>query len=360
MTRWQPCGHAAGWAICQLAETSSGGWRQYGTGARHEAHADGLRLLNSLSRIAYSCAGGSVVRDTVLSGPLSPLEHLPDAAVLRTARSGYHASPMRPALASLAAAFLAAGSAAFAQPAKSVFLEDLTWPEVREATKAGRTTIIIPVGGTEQSGPHLALGKHNVRARILAARIAESLGNALVAPVVAYVPEGHASPPTGHMRFPGTITVPESVFEQTLESAGRGFRMHGFHDVVLLGDHGGYQKSLKKVAEALNREWTKTKVRAHAIDEYYRAASVDFPQLLRGKGFATAEIGEHAGAADTSLALAADPALVRVDRMKAPNMGKADGVEGDPRRASAELGKEGLDLIVARTVEAIRKATARR
>ena len=268
---------------------------------------------------------------------------------------------MRHLLASFAAAaLLATAGGAIAEPAKSVFLEDLTWTEVREATKTGRTTIIVPIGGTEQSGPHVALGKHNVRARLLAGRIAESLGNALVAPVIAYVPEGQASPPTGHMRFPGTITVPESVFEQTLESAGRGFRMHGFRDVIFLGDHGGYQKSMKKAADALNREWAKTTVRAHAIDEYYRAASVDFAQILRGKGFTPAEIGEHAGAADTSLTMATDPALVRVERMKAPNMGKADGVEGDPRRSSAELGREGLDLIVGRTVEAIRKATARR
>jgi len=267
---------------------------------------------------------------------------------------------MRPPLAALAAfIFLAAGLSAFAQP-KSVYLEDLTWTEVREATKAGRTTIIVPVGGTEQSGPHIAVGKHNVRARVLAGRIAQGLGNALVAPVIAYVPEGPATSPSGHMRFPGTITVPESTFEQTLESAGRGFRMHGFHDIVFIGDHGGYQKSLKKAADTLNHEWATTSIRAHAIEEYYHAATAEFDETLASKGFTKAEIGGHAGTADTSLTLAIDPSLVRVDRMKAPNMGKADGVDGDPRKSSAELGRAGADLIVARTVDAIRKATARR
>ena len=268
---------------------------------------------------------------------------------------------MRPALAALFAfAAILTSLPATAQPSKSVFLEDLTWTEVREATKTGRTTIIVPIGGTEQSGPHIALGKHNVRVRLLAGRIAEALGNALVAPVVAYVPEGQAAPPTGHMRFPGTITIPEGVFEQTLESAGRGFRIHGFKDVVFIGDHGGYQKSMKKAADTLNREWAATSIRAHALDDYYKAASIEFDETLKAKGYTQAEIGNHAGAADTSLALATDPALVRADRMKAPSMGKADGVEGDPRRASAELGRAGLDLIVARSVEAIRKATARR
>ncbi|MBV8634488.1 MAG: creatininase family protein, partial [Burkholderiaceae bacterium] len=127
---------------------------------------------------------------------------------------------------------------AAAQPA-SVFLEDLTWTELKQQVAAGKTTILIPIGGTEQSGPYMALGKHNVRARMLAQRIAEKLGNALVAPVIAYVPEGTVNPPTAHMRFPGTITVSDEVFEKTLESAARSFKLHGFRDVVFLGDHGG-------------------------------------------------------------------------------------------------------------------------
>jgi creatinine amidohydrolase/Fe(II)-dependent formamide hydrolase-like protein len=260
----------------------------------------------------------------------------------------------------LLAILLGFASAAFAQPSKSVYLEELTWTEVRDAVKAGRTTIIVPIGGTEQNGPHMALGKHNVRAKLLAGRIAEVLGNALVAPVVAYVPEGSATTPSGHMRFPGTITTPEAAFEQTLESAARGFRMHGFRDVVFLADHGGYQKSLHKAVDALNREWAKTTVRAHVIDEYYRAATVDFGEALKAKGLTAAEIGIHAGVGDTSLAMATDPALVRTERLKGPAMGKTDGVEGDPRKATAELGRQGLDLTVAKTVEAIRKATARR
>ena len=265
---------------------------------------------------------------------------------------------MRLRLAALLACLCACVAAA--QPSKAVFLEELTWTEVRDAVKAGRTTILVPIGGTEQSGPYIALGKHNARAKLLAGRIAETLGNAVVAPVVAYVPEGSIHPPTGHMRFPGTITVPETVFEQTLESAARGFRLHGFRDVVFLGDHGDYQKSLRKAADALNREWAGTSVRAHAIDEYYRAATVEFGAALRAKGFTEAEIGIHAGVADTSLTLATDPAMVRTGRMAAPTMGKADGVAGDARKSTAELGRQGLDLIVAKSVEAIRKATARR
>jgi len=253
-----------------------------------------------------------------------------------------------------------APASALAQGAASVFLDDLTWTEVRDATRAGKTTVIIPIGGTEQNGPHMVLGKHNARVKLLAGRIAAALGNALVAPVLAYAPEGQSSPPTAHMRFPGTITIPDGVLGEILESTGRGFRLHGFKDVVFIGDHGGYQKVMAKSAASLNREWSKTSVRAHAIEEYYTAAGNDFPQYLKGKGFGAEEIGTHAGLADTSLALAVDPSLVRAELLKAPARAKSDGVYGDPARASAELGKAGLDLIVERTVTAIRKATAAR
>ncbi len=260
----------------------------------------------------------------------------------------------------LAAVLVVAAAHAAAQAPTSVFLEDLTWTEVREATGAGRTMVIVPIGGTEQSGPHMALGKHNVRVKALAEKIAATLGNALVAPVLAYVPEGKTYPPTSHMRFPGTITIPDDTFEATLQSVARGFRLHGFKDVVFIGDHGGYQKAMQRAAAALNREWASTSVRAHAIEEYYQAAAVEFPKLLREKGFKDDEIGTHAGVADTSLMLAIDPALVRADRLQAAGNSKLDGVSGNPRRSSAELGKLGVDLIVNRSVESIRKAATRK
>ena len=116
---------------------------------------------------------------------------------------------------------LVAAPAARAQPPATVFLEELTWTEIRDLQHAGKTTIIIPIGGTEQSGPQMALGKHNVRAKALAEKIARVLSNALVAPVIAYVPEGSITPPTQHMRFPGTISVPDEVFEKLLGYAAR-------------------------------------------------------------------------------------------------------------------------------------------
>jgi creatinine amidohydrolase len=248
-----------------------------------------------------------------------------------------------------------------AQAPDTVLLDELTWTEVRHLIKAGKTTILVPLGGTEQNGPHLALGKHNARVRVLSERIARRLGDALVAPVLAYVPEGGLNPPTGHMRFPGTITVPGDTFEKVIESAARSFRLHGFRDIVFLGDSGSTQAGQRAVASRLAREWKDSPVRVHAGEEYYRAAEIEFPRLLRDRGFRESEVGKHAGLADTSLTLAVDPRLVRMDRLK-PDGGpeQFDGVDGDPRKSTAALGQVGTDAIVARTVDAIKKAVARR
>jgi creatinine amidohydrolase len=241
----------------------------------------------------------------------------------------------------------------------SVMLEELTWTEVRDAIASGRSIAIIPIGGTEQNGPHMALGKHNARARLLAQRIADALGNALVAPVIAYVPEGSIDPPAGHMKYPGTISIPPAVFAGLVEAAARSLRRAGFSDIVLVGDHGGYQSELKAVAARLNREWSGSPQRAHAIAAYYTVTETEFAQDLKRRGISSAEIGEHAGLADTSLTLALAPELVRKDLLASPAARNANGVRGDPARASAELGKPGVDLIVNRTVDAIRIAVRR-
>jgi len=252
-------------------------------------------------------------------------------------------------------------SASAASTPESVFLEDFTWTELRAAIDAGTTTVIVPIGGTEQNGPHMALGKHNARVRALAERIARGLGNAIVAPVVAYVPEGGVQPATGHMRFPGTITVPDDVFQRALQSAAQSFRLHGFRDIVLLGDHGSTQASQKAVAARLNREWHAAPARVHAIDEYYRASTTGFRDLLKARGYRADELGEHAALADTSLALAVDPRLVRASLLGAERPpGAESGVDGDPRRASADLGQLGVDLIVSRTIAAIKDSITRR
>jgi creatinine amidohydrolase/Fe(II)-dependent formamide hydrolase-like protein len=162
------------------------------------------------------------------------------------------------------------------------------------------------------------------------------------------------------MRFPGTITVPDATFQTTLEYAARSFRRAGFRDIVFLGDHGGYQKSEVAVASRLNREWHAQDTRVHAMEEFYRATETAYVSMLKRRGFSDEEIGSHAGLADTALTLALAPDLVRTESLaSAGKPSAAQGVRGDPRRATAELGQLGVDIIIAQTIEAIRKATRR-
>lgn len=244
-------------------------------------------------------------------------------------------------------------------PSGTVALEALTSPELKARLQAGTDTVLVPIGGTEQNGPHMVLGKHNVRVQALAAQIARQYGHAVVAPVLAYVPEGSITPPQGHMRFVGTISIPTAAFEGLLEGTARSFHQHGFRHVVFLGDHGGYQRNLEAVATRLNREWktgpgTAGGPAVLALTAYYRAAE-DFDGQLKAQGYSAAEIGTHAGLSDTALALAVDPALVRVDRLKSAGVDQgSDGVRGQPARATASLGQAGIHHIVEVSVAALR------
>ncbi|GBR31768.1 creatininase family protein [Gluconobacter kondonii] len=228
-----------------------------------------------------------------------------------------------------------------------------SWTEVAQDVKAGTDTVIIPVGGTEQSGPYIAVGKHNVRAQVLADMIAVQAGHTLVAPVVAYVPEGSTSPRTSHMKFPGTISVPPAVFEGLLKGAAESFRVQGFRRIVLLGDHGGYQSFMAQVTQELNRAW-KGQAAVLYVRDYYEVVPHQYADALRAQGYG-AEVGLHAELSDTSLMLAVDPSLVRQDALrKAPKPGVAEGVYGgDPRRASAGLGRIGTDMQIRTAVAAI-------
>lgn len=241
----------------------------------------------------------------------------------------------------------------------SVYLEDMTWTELRDRVAAGSTTVLVPIGGTEQNGPHMVLGKHNARVRFLAGQIAERAGGTVVAPVLAYVPEGTIHPPQAHMRFTGTISISDAAFEAVLEGAARSFKQHGFRHVVFLGDHGSYQQLEARVAKRLNKEWASDpSCRVHALLEYYQVTQSLYIAELQNKGFTREEIGTHAGLADTSLALAVDPALVRAGALNsAAQAGKRGGVYGDPRRATAELGRIGTRQIVDASVAALHAIT---
>ena len=248
----------------------------------------------------------------------------------------------------LALVFLSASARA------EVFLENLTWMELRDQIAQGSTTVIVPIGGTEQNGPYMALGKHNARVSFLAKLIAEKLGHTLVAPTIAYVPEGQIDPPTEHMKFPGTLTISDATFISMLKDTGRSLRHAGFKSIVFIGDHGSYQSDLTTAAEALNKEWA-GKAKAVGLIQYYALSREPYSAFLRSSGFTDQDIGIHASGSDTSLELATAPDMVRTDKLSDQKLATAaNGIYGaGPVKATAALGQKGVDLIVAGTVSAI-------
>jgi creatinine amidohydrolase len=251
---------------------------------------------------------------------------------------------------------LCAGTPAFAQGADNVLMERMTSYEIRDAIAAGKTMVILPSGGTEQNGPHMAIGKHNFRVLANAQTIARRLGNALVASVIPYTPEGKYDPPTGHLRYPGTIGISEEAYAGVVEGAVRSLKLHGFKNIVLIGDHGSDQDGQTAVAAKLNKEWAGSGVRVHAIGVYYRGDPEGDAAEMMKRGIKKEEMGSHAEVRDTSQMLAIDPAMVRMNKLEAGN-GK-NGVEGDPRHASAEIGKVLLERTLDRTMTDIRKSLA--
>src|ERR1700704_1282802 len=154
----------------------------------------------------------------------------------------------------------------------TVKIADMTWVEVKSAIDHGYTRVIVPSGGIEQNGPHMVLGKHDHIVAWTALRIATELGRTLVTPVVSFVPEGDYAPPTGHMRFPGTIGVTDKVFAGVLEGIARTLKAGGFKTICFIADHGASIAPQDDVAARLSKEWTAEGVKVISVDDYYSAA----------------------------------------------------------------------------------------
>ncbi len=166
-------------------------------------------------------------------------------------------------------------------PGSSLWTEELTWIEVRDAIAAGNTRIIVATGGIEQNGPFTVTGKHNYLLRTVLPYVAEEIGDALIAPIVKFVPEGDIDDRSGHMAFPGTVSLEPETFEALLRDICLSFAAHGFNDIILLGDSGGNQRGMAKVAEALNAQWADAEVRVHFLPEFYREDQWSYEFLKR-------------------------------------------------------------------------------
>ena len=245
-------------------------------------------------------------------------------------------------------------------PPDTVWMEDMTWMDVRDAVKAGKTTVIISTGGIEPNGPWLALGKHNFVLRTNCDAIARKLGNALCAPIVPFVPEGSIEPRSSHMLTVGTISLEEATFEALLTDIARSYRMHGFENIVLIGDSGGNQEGMKAVAEKLNAQWHAKPAVVH-IPEYYAYNTV--AKLLVDLGVTRADAKTDSLHDDPGIALnmfMTDPNSIRWQQRVKAGTATIDGVSLADKAKNLELGRKIVDMRATNTVAAINKALAER
>lgn len=243
--------------------------------------------------------------------------------------------------------------------ATSVWIDELTWMEVRDAIAGGTTTAIISTGGIEQNGPYLATGKHNVILRGACEAIVRQLGNALCAPVIGLVPEGDIEPKSGHMRYPGTISLRQETYRMVLEDVASSLRAHGFDEIILIGDSGGNQAGLRSTAETLNERWKGTASRAFYIPEFY-----DYDRVVKYmeeelKVVEPQDDGLHDSYWITALMMVVDPSSVRYDERVRAGKTMINGLSIAPKERTIEIGNELMAFRAEQTVRAIREARSR-
>jgi creatinine amidohydrolase/Fe(II)-dependent formamide hydrolase-like protein len=236
----------------------------------------------------------------------------------------------------------------------SVWIEELTWMEVRDAIAAGKTIAIVPTGGVEPNGPYVATGKHNYVLQGACEALARRLGNALCAPIVKFVPEGDLDPASGHMRYPGTISLRQETYETMLDDIGTSLKTHGFQRIIYIGDSGGNQTGMANVAKRQNERWGRSI--AHHIPEYYNYGDVKgyMENTLGVKE--TVDDGFHDDFYITALMMTVDPTVVRYDQRVRAGKATINGVSIAPKEKAIEVGKKLMQFRVDATVKAINAA----
>lgn len=238
----------------------------------------------------------------------------------------------------------------------TVWIEEMTWMDVRDALKAGKTTAIIATGGMEPNGPWLATGKHNYVLQSNCDAIARKLGNALCAPIVKFVPEGDIETKSGHMASPGTITMREETFRSILRDTAESLQAHGFNTIVFIGDSGGNQAGQKAIAEELTKKWNGKALAIH-VAEYYDYAGV--AKYMTEHGIVDGKSDSLHDDPIISLNMFnTNPDTIRYDaRVKA---GKAtiNGVNIADKAKNTQLAKQIIEFRATTTVAAINRLIA--
>lgn len=238
----------------------------------------------------------------------------------------------------------------------TVWIEEMTWMDVRDALAAGKTTAIIATGGIEPNGPWLVTGKHNYVLQANCDAIARKLGNALCAPIVKYVPEGNIAEKRGHMASPGTISMREETYRAVLTDIAHSLKQHGFKTIIYIGDSGGNQAGQRYVADSLNKLWNADPMVLH-VQEYYDYNKVG--QQMAGKIVVdSVDDGLHDDPVITLNMFVTDPKSVRYEERVKAKKATINGFSVADKKKNTELGKEIVAFRAQVTVEAINKAIA--
>jgi len=237
---------------------------------------------------------------------------------------------------------------------QSVWIEDLTWLEVRDKIRNGMTTAIIPTGGIEQNGPFLTTDKHNVILKAIGEAIARKLGNALITPIIAYVPQG----PVDQIEYPGTLSISPDTFKLLLADVSESLRSQGFRNIILIGDSGGNQQSMAEIATELSQQWAGSEAQIHYIPEFYNWP--ERQQWLRDRGI-NEEVqpgweGLHDEYSATSIMMTVNPAKVRMNPRLDEGLFTIHGVDLAPAEKTIAVGEELVDWIATVTVDAINES----
>src|SRR5438034_6591186 len=253
---------------------------------------------------------------------------------------------------------------------EQVEIELMTYPEIYSAIHdQGKTTVLVYNGGTEQRGPHAVLGGHTFMARAIAPMIARKLGNALVAPVLPFSinPAGGVDP-----KMPGSVALAPELFQKVNEAVVDSMVKNGFKNIVLMGDHGGGQDELNKLAEILDAKYRSQGVEVYFCGDVYEKSRREFAEWLTNKHL---PLSNHAGISDTSTMLYLDPAsdqwvrstykttigdpVLPPSQRPDPRTPRVNnGVTGDPRPSTPEIGKLVVDMKVTNAVAQIQKLFA--
>ena len=239
----------------------------------------------------------------------------------------------------------------------TVWLEEMTWMDVRDAMQAGKTTVIIGTGGMEPNGPWLALGKHNYVLRANCDAIARKLGDALCAPIVPFVPEGRHEPPSSHMTSPGTISLTEETYTALLSDIVLSYKVHGFKNIIMIGDSGGNGRGMGAVATKFTELWKGAPLVAH-VPEHYTYSVVSKEMASRGLIKEGQSDSLHDDPIISLNMFMADPKSIRYEERVKAGKATINGVSLADRKKNLELGKAIVDFRANYTAEAIKKVIA--